>query len=635
MSDITLNQITSGYNIGKINNNFDTIEDAVNNGVLHLVGGNNVMLQDLDMNSKNILNGNDIYAKRIYLNGVLLVPGSGGGGGSTTVITWGEIGGSILNQSDLQSAISGETTQRINGDGALSSRIDVVSATAGANTAAINTEKTARASGDAANAASITSVQASLNAVAGTVDANSTAVNTLSARVTNVEGSVNSNSQAITSLQATIANADNVGATAQSVIDLSARVTVNEGNIASNSQSITTLQSAVDTLQGDNGGSTAISDLSTRVTAVEGTVTSQGNAITTLNSNVGTNTSGIASNSTAINSLTTRANNVDGTLSSQATQLSSLSSAVGANAADISTEKTARASGDSANATSINNLSTTVSGHTATINSFQSSIDGINAKAGVTIDVNGYMTGWALNNNGSSGAFNVRADKFSVTSPTGGDSLTWSGGSLVAKSGSYMKVTGPGFGVGSEFVEWYGPAMAVTACSRSNAIYYLTKTGAAYFGGSLSAGVIKNGAVSTQYSTTASVETGIFATNGGLKTVVVSFSYADGGTLPGNSVSTYRNRATSVLVTLQRSYNGGAWTTINSFTATGTTTADYDTEFAETIININCGGSITMTDSTAGTGTFNYKATLSNASNWPITFAGHQGQQRLSIVSTE
>ena len=56
MSDITLTEVRSGYNLGKINQNFEEIEDVINGDVMHLQGGNNIMRQNLDMNGKRILN---------------------------------------------------------------------------------------------------------------------------------------------------------------------------------------------------------------------------------------------------------------------------------------------------------------------------------------------------------------------------------------------------------------------------------------------------------------------------------------------------------------------------------------------------------------------------------------------------
>lgn len=56
MTDIALDKITSGYNLSKINKNFEKVEDVINDEVLHREGGNNVMKQDLDLNGYALLN---------------------------------------------------------------------------------------------------------------------------------------------------------------------------------------------------------------------------------------------------------------------------------------------------------------------------------------------------------------------------------------------------------------------------------------------------------------------------------------------------------------------------------------------------------------------------------------------------
>lgn len=56
MTDIVLDTITSGYNLSKINKNFEKVEDVINDDVLHRRGGNNVMQQDLDLNGHALLN---------------------------------------------------------------------------------------------------------------------------------------------------------------------------------------------------------------------------------------------------------------------------------------------------------------------------------------------------------------------------------------------------------------------------------------------------------------------------------------------------------------------------------------------------------------------------------------------------
>lgn len=74
MTDITLTDLTSLANdtsaVNSINNNFQTVEDVVNDEVVHTTGGNNVMSQDLDMNSNDLLNVNSGAFTTLTLNGV-------------------------------------------------------------------------------------------------------------------------------------------------------------------------------------------------------------------------------------------------------------------------------------------------------------------------------------------------------------------------------------------------------------------------------------------------------------------------------------------------------------------------------------------------------------------------------------
>lgn len=82
MSKIELDQITSGYNLAKINDNFVKVEDALNKEVLyrkHDIGEPNEMHTTLDMNSNDIINADKISAQKIVTNmleigGIPLVP---------------------------------------------------------------------------------------------------------------------------------------------------------------------------------------------------------------------------------------------------------------------------------------------------------------------------------------------------------------------------------------------------------------------------------------------------------------------------------------------------------------------------------------------------------------------------------
>lgn len=102
------------------------------------------------------------------------------------------------------------------------------------------------------------------------------------------------------------------------------------------------------------------------------------------------------------------------------TRLSGIDASIGTVSASVVTEQNARASADSALSSSITTLSTTVGGHTASISTLSSSVSGLSAKYGVSLDVNGYVTGFVQNNNGSSGSFVILADKFAIVDPGGG-----------------------------------------------------------------------------------------------------------------------------------------------------------------------------------------------------------------------
>jgi len=106
-----------------------------------------------------------------------------------------------------------------------------------------------------------------------------------------------------------------------------------------------------------------------------------------------------------------------------ATRLQGLDSRIGNNEAAVVNEQSARISGDQANATQIQTVQTTVDGHTSSITSIQQSLNGVMAKAGLELDVNGHITGWLANNNGSRGNFYVIADVFAVVDPNNGQAF--------------------------------------------------------------------------------------------------------------------------------------------------------------------------------------------------------------------
>jgi len=105
--------------------------------------------------------------------------------------------------------------------------------------------------------------------------------------------------------------------------------------------------------------------------------------------------------------------------SALASQISTVSATANSNTAAIQTETSARVNGDSALASQISTVSTTVSGNTTSITSLQSSVNGISAQWGVSINANGRVSGLVRLDGGTSGStFSVLADKFIVYNPS-------------------------------------------------------------------------------------------------------------------------------------------------------------------------------------------------------------------------
>jgi len=289
--------------------------------------------------------------------------------------------------------------------------------------------------------AAITTLENTVNSATGVVNTAS-AVSALTTRVTAAEGVNTSQSGLITTLQNTVNNATTgVAATASGLSALTTRVTAAEGVNTSQGSAITSLQNTVNNAgTGVVATANALTALTTRVTAAEGVNTSQAAALTTLQSTVNNGTTGVAATATALGALTTRVTAAEGVNTSQASAITNLTSTVNngttgvaATASALSTLTTRVTSVEGVNtsqASSLTTLSTTVSGHTASINSHATSINGLMASVGIDLDVDGYITGWSLNNNGDSGEFQVRADKFSIVKPGGGARLEYSANNM-------------------------------------------------------------------------------------------------------------------------------------------------------------------------------------------------------------
>lgn len=89
-------------------------------------------------------------------------------------------------------------------------------------------------------------------------------------------------------------------------------------------------------------------------------------------------------------------------------------------AANVTAEQQARIDGDNALAADISTVSTTVAGNTASVQVLQSSVDGLGAQWGVTVNANGQVLGTVqLDGSQQGSVFAVIVDKFLVARPDG------------------------------------------------------------------------------------------------------------------------------------------------------------------------------------------------------------------------
>lgn len=107
-----------------------------------------------------------------------------------------------------------------------------------------------------------------------------------------------------------------------------------------------------------------------------------------------------------------------------AQQITVVNAEIANNQALVVSEQIARATADAALAEDITLVQTTVGQNTASVATLQSSISGLEARYGVLLDVNGYVTGFTQNNDGQSGSFTILADQFRIVDPDGGSEQT-------------------------------------------------------------------------------------------------------------------------------------------------------------------------------------------------------------------
>ncbi len=266
----------------------------------------------------------------------------------------------------------------------------------------------------------------------------------------------------------------------------------------------------------------------------------------------------------------------------------------------------------------------------------------LEAKAGVLLDVNNRVIGWRANNDGAQGIFDIVADRLNVTDPNGTGSTTFQQGRWITRSGGFMSVHGKPFGQTGDLMMYIGVGSDPNTASKANGLFWIDNKGNAYFGGSLSAGVLRN-AVQTGTTQTVGTEllNGPFRTNGGNRTVTLSFArtHRRQRSQQGSTGFVAGAGANTAQVQLFRQIGSGGWVLWQTLNVTGSVSISNETDGPD-IADSGWGGSFTVNDSSTAQETVSYLARIvafgeQNVTHQAGNFDTQTITQNLSIISVE
>lgn len=293
-----------------------------------------------------------------------------------------------------------------------------------------------------------------------------------------------------------------------------------------------------------------------------------------------------------------------------------------------------------------NNISLVQADLASAVSTLTASYDSItgkyNAAHTVTLSVDGHVSGTRSENNGSTSRFSILATVFQVIS-SASTGLEWRDGYLRAYSGAIQLIFGINFGASRNLCFWYGPNVGVAAASKSNATIWFDNAGSAYFGGTLSSGILKNGATTTSTQTIGlELTVGPFSTNGNQRSVMFSFSRVDSWyySMYGNPgfVSGAGNNQT--IVTVYRKLSGGAETVWRTFTINGSQDILNEIDGPDSLTNY-WGYSETFTETAPSNQTVTYRAVITGHTEQSFSHRSGSGPtsrnltQAITILSTE
>ena len=327
---------------------------------------------------------------------------------------------------------------QVDGDSALGQRIDVINVEVGESQAAIQEERSARASGDAANAqvinnyiarndTALASVKQTAESAVTASSSNSSAIQALDNRVdvaesdasvakTNAASAITKAETAVTTAVSASSLAQQASATATAASDTASTANSNASN------AVNTANTANNTA--NEAKTNAASALST-ANAAASESSANASQINSINAALGDKAS-----TGALNSVKAEVDEIDGRLTAATEKVDGVYAKVtpltadqdnwtadsGSNQASSWSIQSAQVDGDSALSQRMDIVSTTVGENTATIKETTESVNGLYAQKFTKIDVNGKVIGWGGANDGVEGIFVFNVDSLAIGS---------------------------------------------------------------------------------------------------------------------------------------------------------------------------------------------------------------------------
>lgn len=387
-----------------------------------------------------------------------------------------ELAGSTTDMAGSTASLVGvwsEQSARIEGDSALGQRIDTISVSVGENKASIQEERTARIDGDRVTTEALNSyISSNDTALASVRQTANTAVNTSSANAEDIKAldvslkktqkdtdkalensatavhqskaAVDQAGSAASMASSATATAQNANSNAASAVN-QANNAVNTANDAKNTANTANQNSAmalnkatvaandasaavqkVDTVEaklGDYATTGQLTQVDSKVNTIDQKLVVETKRIdgvyAQINPELAGSTSDMAgSTASLVGVWSEQSARIEGDMA-QAKRTDQVAAEMQQNNAVLKSEIEATATTANAAIKSTETLQTTVNGHTASIQTHKQSIDGLEARASFKLDVNGYVGGIAIGNDGKVIDVVFMADQLAVVPPDG------------------------------------------------------------------------------------------------------------------------------------------------------------------------------------------------------------------------